>query len=240
MLDFLGIGAQKAATTWLYANLSRHPHLRFPAGKEVHFWDRHRDRGVEWWLGLFADAPPGVRQGEITPAYAMLEASDIAEIRKRCPDVRLFYSVRNPLERAWSAALMALGRAELEPDEASDAWFVDHFRSRGSLARGDYAGCLRRWSSVFPREQLHVIVFDDIARDPRGVMRRLAVHLGVSGEVYDAIPEADLRAPVHTGPPVPIRPSLIPVLRDLYAPRIDELSEWLGRDLAEWRASLAG
>jgi hypothetical protein len=32
MLDFLGIGAQKAGTTWLYERLSQHPAVRFPAG----------------------------------------------------------------------------------------------------------------------------------------------------------------------------------------------------------------
>src|SRR5262249_41035314 len=42
--DFLGIGAQKAATTWLYENLKRHPEIEFPAGKEVHFWDKREGR----------------------------------------------------------------------------------------------------------------------------------------------------------------------------------------------------
>ena len=53
--------------------LRDHPEIAFPAGKEVHFWDRARERGVDWWLSLFPPAPPGVRQGEITPAYAVLE-----------------------------------------------------------------------------------------------------------------------------------------------------------------------
>ena len=58
MLDFLGIGAQKAATTWLYANLDLHPQIAFPAGKEVHFWDRREGREPEEWLKLFAELPP--------------------------------------------------------------------------------------------------------------------------------------------------------------------------------------
>ena len=40
MLNFLGIGAQKAGTTWLFENLKRHSQIDFPAGgKEIHFWD---------------------------------------------------------------------------------------------------------------------------------------------------------------------------------------------------------
>ena len=37
---FLGIGAQKAGTTWLYNQLVRHPEIWLPPIKEMHFFDR--------------------------------------------------------------------------------------------------------------------------------------------------------------------------------------------------------
>ncbi|PYV68185.1 MAG: hypothetical protein DMG97_25425 [Acidobacteria bacterium] len=39
-VDFLGIGAQKAATSWLYQNLRRHPDIWMPPRKELHYFDR--------------------------------------------------------------------------------------------------------------------------------------------------------------------------------------------------------
>lgn len=39
MLNFLGIGAQKAGTTWLFQKLRHNRGISFPAGKEVHFCD---------------------------------------------------------------------------------------------------------------------------------------------------------------------------------------------------------
>lgn len=39
-VDFLGIGAQRAGTTWLWACLRRHPELYLPADKELHYFDR--------------------------------------------------------------------------------------------------------------------------------------------------------------------------------------------------------
>ena len=36
---FIGIGAQKAATTWLWANLRTHPQLWLPIVKELHWFD---------------------------------------------------------------------------------------------------------------------------------------------------------------------------------------------------------
>jgi hypothetical protein len=37
--DFLGIGASRSGTTWLYENLKRHPEIWMPPIKEVHYFD---------------------------------------------------------------------------------------------------------------------------------------------------------------------------------------------------------
>ena len=37
---FLGIGAQKAGTTWLESNLRKHPDIYMPPRKEIHYFDR--------------------------------------------------------------------------------------------------------------------------------------------------------------------------------------------------------
>jgi hypothetical protein len=37
--DFIGIGAQKAGTTWLYRNLQAHPEVWMPPIKELHYFD---------------------------------------------------------------------------------------------------------------------------------------------------------------------------------------------------------
>lgn len=39
-VDFLGIGAQKAGTTWLSEMLRRHPQIWMPPVKELHYFDR--------------------------------------------------------------------------------------------------------------------------------------------------------------------------------------------------------
>ncbi len=36
---FIGIGAQKAGTSWLYARLNAHPDVWMPYQKELHYWD---------------------------------------------------------------------------------------------------------------------------------------------------------------------------------------------------------
>jgi hypothetical protein len=236
MLDFLGIGAQKAGTTWLYEMLRLHPALRFPAGKEMHFWNMRGGRGVDWYQAQFAAQEPGARNGEITPAYAILPPPVIAEIRALFPALRILYIVRDPVARAWSAALMALARAELAIDEASDQWFIDHFRSRGSRARGDYEACLRNWRAAFGDEAVLVLRHDLIAAQPRAVLEAACRHIGVDPGHCAQIPAETLARPVFAGPQLPLRPSLVPVLREIYLPKIDALERYLGVDLGAWRA----
>jgi hypothetical protein len=234
MIDFLGIGAQKCGTTWAYEHLRAHPQIRFPANKEIHFWDLNIARGVDWWLAPFRDGPPGVKQGEITPAYAFLDIEIIKAIHGTVPNARLFYMIRNPLARAWSSAQMALRKAELTMDEASDQWFIDHFRSRGSRSRGDYLACLDNWLRVFPAERLQLIVFDDIRDAPGSVLARLARHIGVDPSPYESSDDDHLRIAVNTSPDTDVRPTLLPKLRELYADQIERLEARLQRDLGAW------
>jgi hypothetical protein len=233
MLDFLGIGAQKAGTSWLYAALGLHPELRFPAGKEVHFWDQHRGNGVDWYRALFPDTP-GAKNGEITPAYAFLPQSEIDEIRALNPKLRMLYLLRNPIERAWSSALMALGRAEMSFEEASDQWFIDHFRSRGSLARGDYEACLRSWRAVFGAEPVLVLRYEMVSAEPLALLEAACRHLGVEAGFYRASRPALLERRVNPGPERPIRASLLGALREIYRPKIASLARFLGTDLDAW------
>lgn len=253
-VDFLGIGVQKGGTTWLYHQLARHPQIAFPRGKEVHYWDTADDRDAGEWIRLLE--PPTrrsrsgrpIKTGEITPAYAMLATEKIAAIRKSCPEIRLFISFRNPVERAWSAALMGLARAQMLEHEASDQWFLDHFRSAASRSRGDYVGCLERWWSAFPRDQLLVLFQDDISARPAAVLESLARHLGIDGADFAAVPPAEIAEVVVPGlgadvvpeVPPPLRPSLLQPLVAQYAAEIARLESLTGRSLQAWRTSPAG
>ena len=232
MLTFLGIGAQKAGTTWLYQHLKTHPAIGFPDRKELHFWNRTDERDLDWYCRQFQSTT--LREGEITPAYAFLPADRVAEIKVRFPDLRLIYLIRNPIDRAWSSAEMARRRAEMEPDEASFAWYRDHFRSRGSLARGCYRQAIETWRGCFSTSALLIETFDGLVDHPRALLRRCAAHIGADPGHFDTIPEAVLQTRVHSGDGVPMPDLLRAELRALYAGSIHDLSACLNIDLGRW------
>ena len=232
MLSFMGIGAQKAGTSWFHENLARHPRIGFPGDKEVHYWNARRaDLPEQWYRDLFATGD-GRINGDITPAYATLEPEVVARIGALFPDLRILFLLRNPIERAWSAALMALASAGLEPGEASDQWFLDHFHSRGSLLRGDYARTLAIWREVFPARQILVLHYEDLCADPMRLLRQVADFLGL--EPAPAWTPEVVAAPVFAGVGAPLRPSLRRALLDIYRPRIAALEACLDCDLSRW------
>jgi LPS sulfotransferase NodH len=63
--NFLVIGAQRAGTTLLHRILAAHPQVFVPfRRKEVHYFDRYADRGVEWYAGFFPPDDEAVRYAE--------------------------------------------------------------------------------------------------------------------------------------------------------------------------------
>ena len=232
MLNFLGIGAQKAGTSWLYEMLCLHPEISFPRGKEIHFWVLFRERGIHWYEQGFAEGEK--IEGEIPPAYSILDLKQIQEIHSYYSAIKLIYLLRNPSERAWSAALMALERTEMTIEEASDQWFLDHFHSQGSLKRGDYETCLRNWLSFYPREQLLILRYEQLSHSPRLLLEQTCAHLGVSPLIYQKVPAEDLQRKVFAGAGYSLRPQLRAALQKIYQPKIQSLAVYLGEDFSAW------
>ena len=243
--DFLGIGAQKSGTTWLHQMLGKHPEIGLPPGKEVHFWDRRWPaEQPDRYDALFAHIPRRLC-GEITPAYATLATETIGFIRARYPSLKLLYVLRDPIARAWSHARSIFARDFPEVDSNAlpqhREWFIAHFRSTGSLARGDYAACLDKWESHYPRDQIGLFLYDDALSDPRNFLKACYSHLGADpGEaermdvaaMEDRVyPEVTIHGGVRSPLPDKVPAFLLPDLLKLYQDKIPALSHRLDRDL---------
>jgi len=231
--DFLGIGAQKAGTTWLYGNLQQHPQLFLPEPKELHYFDWNFRRSLRSYSRHFAPAAGRVK-GEITPNYCTLPAPRIAFVRKILPHVRLILLLRNPVERAWSQAVMNLmektGRAF---DEVADDEFLRHFEHHRSITRGDYLANLDRWRQFFPEEQFFCGFFESISECPRELLVAIFRFLGVSTDVdWARFPLAEVFFP---GIGVELPDRFRRVLTDQYRADIDRLYARFGAPVAGWR-----
>ena len=233
--DFLGIGAQKAGTTWLYANLRCHPDIFLPDEKELHYFDQRFHRSLRSYAGYFEDGIGKVK-GEITPSYAALAPSRIRYIHSIMPAAKLIFLIRNPIDRAWSQALMNLVvRDKRALDEVSDGDFLDHFRHERSIVRGDYNRILENWLAVFPKEQMLVGLFRDVRERPRELLTQVFDHIGVSSDVdWTAFPCSEV---VHSGVGAPLPDKFRAELERIYRPEIEQLVERFGPRIAHWKST---
>lgn len=170
---FLGLGVLKAGTTLLHDWVAQHPQVSTPLDrKEVDFFSRHYDRGLPWYLGLFAEGAYAAR-GEFSVTY-LHDPVALERITTLVPDVRCLVSLRDPMARLRSQHRhfrMGTGYS------GSLAEFVA--QHPGAVERSLYAPQLGRLFAMVPREHVLVMVFEEFTHDPSAAATGLYRFLGV-------------------------------------------------------------
>src|SRR3989338_8844309 len=100
-IDFIGVGAMRCGTTWIWQCLIEHPRICSIPKKEVNFFreESYEDR-LDEYLAKFSHCPTDSLKGEFTPSY--INRLDCAErIKRFFPDVKIIICLRNPIDRAY-------------------------------------------------------------------------------------------------------------------------------------------
>ena len=217
---FVGVGAQRAGTTWWFRTLLGHPQIRAPRGrtKELHFFDRFcavemRDDDVARYHDLFP-REEGQVAGEWTPRY-MSDAWTPRLLRRAAPGARLLVMLRDPIERYRSGVAH---RIATEPDRPLELIAAD------AVERGRYAAQLARLHEHFAAERILVLQYERCRADPVGEYRRTLRFLEVD-EGHD--PEAIERARGTTmeARKDPLWPDIEAALRQVLEPDVERLAE---------------
>lgn len=182
---FLGIGAPKAATTWLFRCLEEHPDVFVANVKETEFFSwGHTIRTLDEYQAHFAEVEDETAVGEVTTSYLYWEGA-AKRMQEVLSEVRLFVSLRNPIDQVYSH-YWHLRRQNFHqekhprPERFEEA--LEMYPEK-LLRPARYAEHLERWLSLFDREQLHVIFFDDIQTAPEEVIEGLYAFLNVDSSV---------------------------------------------------------
>lgn len=188
--NFLVIGAPRCGTTWISENLRRHPDIFMPQIKEVHFFDRHYEEGLQRYESFFEGWKGQKAVGEATPDYmhGAYSSVDIPSlIKHHLPQAKLVASLRNPIDRAYSRYWNS--KAKFEKNSALS--FEEKLADRPEfLEEGCYVDQLRRFYELFPREQILVLLYDDLEKDPSNFIRQIYVFLGVDPDVSSSFEHA--------------------------------------------------
>ena len=137
---------------------------------------------------LFSFAKPGQLKGEASPSY-LYSTVAANEIYRQNPSARIIIILREPVSRAFSNYLMDLrigyATGSFEDALKEDAGSSSTSWGSRSLYRelGLYSEQVKRYFSVFPKEQICVLLYDDLQTDTPGSLRKILQFLDVSDDI---------------------------------------------------------
>jgi hypothetical protein len=194
--NFLIIGAQKAGTSWLAANLRQHPEVFMPA-KEIHFFDKDENfrRGIDWYQSYFHSAGEATAIGEKTPDYLWANGKGAEghlpnvhqNVHGVMNDARLIILVRNPVNRAISAVNHIIRSGRVSPFLNINDLLLGEQRhlmdAHGVIDYGFYYRQIMAYREFFPPDQLLILVYEeDVVKDPASGLRQSCEFLHIDPE----------------------------------------------------------
>jgi hypothetical protein len=251
--DFVIIGAARAGTTSLYSWLCQHPFVAPASRKEVNYFDYNYYRGEGWYRTHFPTAREREEfaaahgrpflTGEASPAYMSHDWAP-ERLARGLPDAKLLVTLRNPVDRAYSQFQLSRREREEPLDSFAEAIAAEDERLAPELARtkvdrrykswpigcwsyklrSRYAEQLERWFALFPREQFHILMLEDLAADPLRTLSAVHDFLGLPPHRYEG-----LRA-LHVATYDPVDPQVRAQLSEYFRPLNERLYELAGRD----------
>lgn len=247
--NFLVIGAAKSGTTSLHWYLTEHPAVFMTSVKDPAYFAYGVDaagrllwgnpdlhifpiKSLSEYERLFAEAGNAAAVGEASTTY--LECPQSAtRIRDLIPGARILCSLRHPVERAYSDYLMYLRSRGRRFDPARELTATSVWARPDShwMRVGRYHEHLSRYYDAFPRDQICVLLFDDLNRNPQRFVRDTYQFLKVDPEFVP-----DIETP-HAAGGIPA--SLM--LESLFARGTrSAIKPWVPTRAANWLRKLRG
>lgn len=191
--NFLIIGAPKAGTTWLYSRLRSHPDVFMPSVKELGFFNHKKTdskksstfetKDLDWYKYHFRNARNESAVGEATADYLWVSSAP-RRIYELIPNVRLIVCLRHPTVRAWSDYWMVRGMNDSIPEFGR---FVEQGDNR-FIQLSLYGKHLNRYLSFFEREQLLILIHEEVFSNPSQLLNQICSFLGVDDTFYQDQP----------------------------------------------------
>jgi hypothetical protein len=139
---------------------------------------------LDWYEAHFAardEGEPKSVRGEISPGYGRLKAWQVNRIAKLLPDLRLILTLRHPIERVWSQALLEFGYLRgKDVRKISSLDFLRQVERARNRLSSDYCRTIQIWSNAFGGDALHIGFFDRLQNDPQTYVNDILRHIGAT------------------------------------------------------------
>ncbi len=162
-------------------------------------------RTEKWYASLFSPRK-GQIADEVTPNYASINEKTVGRVYALMPDIKIIYLLRNPIQRMWSWAAHSyseqFGYQGLHT--ISDHTIMKFLQKEKHLGDSQYFTNLQRWERFYPKKQIFIGFFEQIADNPCQQLKDIyafleldfseqyipdIVHQKVKARQYPEIPE---------------------------------------------------
>lgn len=186
----LSMGPQRAGTTWLDRYLRSRGDICLPFDvKEIFYFDRHYDRGADFYKSHFKPGDKDSLVMEITAtSFDCMEAPPRV-LNSLGKDVRMLCPLRHPVTRSYSLYLHYL-RYGIVSGNLQEAAATMPQIIESSL----YHQHLQRWFDIFGKEPIHILYQEDLESDQDSYIEKLCDALSVSYKE----PAEDIRGKYNT------------------------------------------
>jgi hypothetical protein len=160
--DFVIIGTQKCATTWIYRGLQEHPDISMPNTDAVNYFSMNYHRGDNWYKQFFNLSQENTIVGEVSRSYVRDDAAP-RRLKNDLPTAKIIISIRNPMDRAYSHYWheKSKGNISFEFNEV----FENYDLFQNWVVPGFYYRHVQRFLDEFPEDQVKLVFFDDLVND---------------------------------------------------------------------------
>ena len=183
--NFLIVGAQKCGTTSLFDILSHHPEVMMSKIKEVnYFTSEHKfNKGINFYSTFFENPTDGQKLiGEASPGYICTPGVP-ERIYHNLGVIKIVMIFRDPIKRAFSQYWD--NRRHLS-DPMSEEQIVKNYLEetydplrKGYFSRGVYLPQLLKYEELFGKENVHVLILEDLISNQQYELKKLYQFLGV-------------------------------------------------------------
>lgn len=183
--NFLIIGAQKCGTTTLYDILKLHPEIYMSPQKEVNFFTSPEKMrlGLQKYSTYFPDVNSDHKVfGEASPGYICYPGA-AKMIRDSLGPIKLILILRDPIKRGlsqyWDNRRQL--KESLTFNQALNVYLSDNYdpNSIGYFSRGVYIRYIESFWEHFPKENLHILMLENLIKNPADELAKLYGFLGV-------------------------------------------------------------
>lgn len=187
--NFFIVGAPKCGTTSMANYLASHPDIFMSNPKEPHYFCTDLLRGVSSlseYLSLFPDDNPPQVVGEASTWYL---SSEVAArlIFEFNPSARILVMIRNPVELVHSLHSQLLFNQVESVNDFEKAWRLQDARMEGDFRlqyrrMGALGSQIDRLLTVFPCEQVEIVLFDEFVDSTKSVYENVLGFLGLESD----------------------------------------------------------